>query len=63
MTFVSSGYEGTKDKGVLKGTLTLHGVSKEVAFDLVHIGEGKDPGVATAAASTPPPPSSAATLA
>ena len=43
MTFVSSAYEGTKDKGVLKGTLTLHGVSKEVAFDLVKIGEGKDP--------------------
>ena len=43
MTFVSTGYEGTKDKGVLKGTLTLHGVSKDVAFDLVHIGEGKDP--------------------
>ena len=43
MTFVSSGYEGTKDKGVLKGTLTLHGVSKGVAFDMVHIGEGKDP--------------------
>ena len=43
MTFVSTAYEGTKEKGVLKGTLTLHGVAKEVAFDLVKIGEGKDP--------------------
>ncbi|MGL4251361.1 MAG: YceI family protein [Aeromonas sp.] len=43
MNFVSSSYQGTKDKGVLKGTLTLHGVSKEVAFDVVKIGEGKDP--------------------
>jgi polyisoprenoid-binding protein YceI len=43
MTFVSTGYEGTKEKGMLKGTLTLHGISKPVAFELVHIGEGKDP--------------------
>ncbi|MGY2498839.1 YceI family protein, partial [Klebsiella pneumoniae] len=28
MTFVSTAYEGTKEKGVLKGTLTLHGVAK-----------------------------------
>ena len=43
MTFVSSAYEGTKDKGVLKGTLTLHVGSKEVAFNLVKVGEGKEP--------------------
>lgn len=52
-----------RTKAYLKGTLTLHGVSKDVAFDLVHIGEGKDPRAATAAASTPPPPSSAASSA
>jgi polyisoprenoid-binding protein YceI len=43
LSFVSTAYEGTKDKGVLKGSLTLHGVTKDVAFDLVKIGEGKDP--------------------
>lgn len=43
ITFTSTAYEGTKEKGVLKGTLTMHGVSKEVAFNLVHVGEGKDP--------------------
>lgn len=43
MSFVSTGYEGSKDKGVLKGNLTLHGVTKPVAFEMVHIGEGKDP--------------------
>lgn len=43
LSFVSTAYEGSKDKGVLKGSLTLHGVTKDVAFDLVKIGEGKDP--------------------
>ncbi|MFQ5356351.1 MAG: YceI family protein [Mariprofundaceae bacterium] len=42
--FVSTSYEDKGfGKGVLKGTLTLHGVSKEVSIDLKQIGTGLDP--------------------
>lgn len=42
--FVSSSYEQSADgKGVLKGELTLHGVSKAITIDVRHIGGGKDP--------------------
>ena len=42
--FVSTGF---KDKGngaaILKGNLTLHGVTKPVVIEVTKIGEGKDP--------------------
>jgi polyisoprenoid-binding protein YceI len=42
--FVSTGYTPGKDgKGVLKGNLTLHGVTKAVEIDVEHIGAGTDP--------------------
>lgn len=42
--FVSTGYTPGKDgKGVLKGNLTLHGVTKAVEIDMYSIGQGKDP--------------------
>lgn len=42
--FVSSSYEdkGNK-KGVLKGNLTLHGITKPVTIDVTQIGAGPDP--------------------
>ena len=43
-SFVSTSYEAKGDgKGVLKGNLTLRGVTKEVAIDVSQIGAGKDP--------------------
>jgi len=42
-TFVSTGFEGDANGGTLKGNLTLLGVSKEIAFPIKKIGEGKDP--------------------
>ncbi|WP_440874920.1 YceI family protein [Thalassotalea sp. PLHSN55] len=42
--FVSSSITDQGDNKLLvKGTFTLHGVSKEIAIDAVKIGEGKDP--------------------
>jgi polyisoprenoid-binding protein YceI len=42
--FVSTSYtEGSEGKAVLKGNLTLHGVTKEVELDVTQIGAGKDP--------------------
>ncbi len=42
--FVSTSYKATgKNKGVLKGKLTLHGVTKTISIDVDHIGQGKDP--------------------
>ena len=43
MTFKSTGYESGASGDTLKGDLTLHGVTKSVAIDIKHIGEGKDP--------------------
>lgn len=43
-TFVSTGYSERADgKATLKGNLTLHGVTKEIAIDVSHIGAGNDP--------------------
>jgi len=43
-SFVSTSYEAKGDgKGLLKGNLTLRGVTKEVAIDVSQIGAGKDP--------------------
>lgn len=42
--FVSSSIEFNSDtNGVVKGTLTLHGVSKEIEFAIEKLGEGDDP--------------------
>jgi polyisoprenoid-binding protein YceI len=43
-TFVSTGFtDKGNGQGVLKGTLTLRGVTKEIAIDVRQIGAGKDP--------------------
>lgn len=42
--FVSTAYEPKGDgKALLKGDLTLHGVTKPIAIDVEHIGAGPDP--------------------
>lgn len=44
MSFVSSKVEATgKDEGVLTGTLTLHGVAREITFPFKLLGFGSDP--------------------
>ena len=43
-SFTSTGYQPTgDDKGILKGDLTLHGVTRPITIDVTHIGAGKDP--------------------
>ena len=42
-TFVSTSYQGDADKGLVTGTLTINGVSKEVSLEVTRIGEGNDP--------------------
>ena len=42
-TFVSTGYEGDAEGGVMTGDLTLHGVTKPIAIAVKRVGEGKDP--------------------
>ena len=43
-TFVSTGYTPKgENKGVLKGNLTLRGVTKPVAIEVTHMGAGADP--------------------
>lgn len=42
-SFVSTGYSGSTEEGVLEGTLTVHGVSKPISIAVKKIGEGKDP--------------------
>lgn len=43
-TFTSTGYEDKgHGKGVLKGKLSLHGVTKTIAIDVDQIGTGPDP--------------------
>jgi len=42
--FVSTSYESRDNgKGVLKGKLTLHGVTKKIVINIRQIGAGKDP--------------------
>lgn len=42
-TFVSTGYEGDAEGGVMNGELTLHGVTRPIAIAVKKVGEGKDP--------------------
>ena len=42
-TFVSTGYEGDAEGGVMTGDLTLHGVTMPIAIAVKRVGEGKDP--------------------
>lgn len=43
-SFVSSSYEDKGNgKGMIKGDLTLHGVTKSVVIDVMQVGAGKDP--------------------
>ena len=42
-TFVSTGYEGDGEGGVMNGDLTLHGVTRPIAIAVRKVGEGKDP--------------------
>ena len=39
-TFVSAGYEGDAESGVMTGDLTLHGVTKPIAIAVEKVGEG-----------------------
>jgi polyisoprenoid-binding protein YceI len=42
--FVSTGFTaGGEDSGVMKGDLTLRGVTRPVTIDVTHVGTGKDP--------------------
>lgn len=41
--FVSTSYRGTEQGGMLSGKLTLHGVTKDIKFDIKKVGEGDDP--------------------
>ena len=44
LTFVSSSITGVAgSKGQLRGTLSMHGVSKEVVLETEFLGKGKDP--------------------
>lgn len=43
VTFVSTGFRGGPDGGVLTGDLTLLGVTKPISFEVRKIGEGDDP--------------------
>lgn len=55
-TFTSTSFEEQGNgKALLKGDLTLHGVTMPVTIDVTHIGAGKDPWGAIAAALKAPP--------
>jgi polyisoprenoid-binding protein YceI len=41
--FTSTAYSGDAQSGTLTGSLTLHGVTKEIQFNIKKIGEGDDP--------------------
>ncbi len=42
-TFVSSSFSGDANGGILTGTFTLHGVSKQIEFKVEKLGQGDDP--------------------
>ncbi len=42
--FISTSFKQSKDNtGILKGNLTLHGITKPIVINVKFIGEGKDP--------------------
>ncbi len=44
LTFASAGVSDVaSNRGKVKGTLTMHGVSKDVVLDTEYLGKGKDP--------------------
>jgi polyisoprenoid-binding protein YceI len=43
LSFVSTGYAGSAEKGVLSGNLTMLGQTRPVSFELTKVGEGDDP--------------------
>jgi polyisoprenoid-binding protein YceI len=42
-TFVSTAFEPNADGGLLKGDLTLRGVTQPIVIDVTKVGEGEDP--------------------
>lgn len=43
-SFVSTGFQDKGNgKAALQGNLTLHGVTKPITIDVIHVGAGKDP--------------------
>ena len=42
-TFKSTKFEEMGEKATLQGELTLHGVTRPVTLDVVHVGHGEDP--------------------
>ncbi len=42
-SFVSSGYEGDAEGGIMRGALTIHGITKDVDVRVKKVGEGADP--------------------
>ena len=52
ITFESTSYTPGEETDSLKGDLTIHGITREVDIAVKHVGEGEDPGAATAAASS-----------
>jgi len=43
-SFVSTDFQSRSGgNGILNGNLTLHGVTKPIAIDVMHVGAGKDP--------------------
>jgi polyisoprenoid-binding protein YceI len=43
ITFKSTSYTGDGSSGKLQGDFTMHGVTKSIAIDVEHVGEGDDP--------------------
>lgn len=43
ITFKSTGYEGSNEQGQLTGEMTMLGKTRTVTFDVIKVGEGKDP--------------------
>ncbi len=42
-SFVSTGFTGDENGGVMRGDLTVHGVTRSIDFPVQKVGEGNDP--------------------